>query len=171
MKELVKRKQLRIKNYDYSQIGAYFVTICTKEKKKLFWNTPYKRQNNNNFLFDDDIYSLSEYGKIVDETITNVSCVYKNTVIVDKYVIMPNHAHLILFLSNGEIGNDGRPMVAPTISRIMQQLKGIVTKQIGFSIWQKGFFEHIIRSEMSYWAIWKYIDDNPIKWETDEYFL
>lgn len=61
-------------------------------------------------------------------------------------------------------------MVAPTISRAMQQFKGAVTKRIGQTIWQKGFYDHIIRDEADYLRIWDYIDTNPAKWAEDEYY-
>jgi len=80
---------------------------------------------------------------------------------------MPNHIHIIIVLQCGE---NGRPKVAPTISRIIQQFKGSISKQIGFSIWQKLFHDHIIRNEKKYQKIWEYIDTNPLKWEDDCYF-
>lgn len=61
-------------------------------------------------------------------------------------------------------------MVAPTISRVIQQMKGYVSKQIGYSIWQKLFIDHIIRDERDYLEHYTYIENNPIKWESDELF-
>ena len=61
-------------------------------------------------------------------------------------------------------------MVAPTISTVVQQLKGCVSKQAGFSLWQKTFHDHIIRDENDYEKIWEYIDTNPLKWETDCFY-
>jgi len=86
---------------------------------------------------------------------------------VDKYVIMPNHVHLVLIIEPIEIG---RPLVAPTISTIIQQMKGIVSKQIGFSIWQKSYHDRIIRNEKEYLKIWEYIENNPLKWNEDCFF-
>ena len=74
---------------------------------------------------------------------------------------MPDHIHLLLFVHSDE---NGRPMVAPTMSRVVQQLKGYVTKRIGVSIWQKLFFDHIIRNKEDYLEHAKYIYDNPKKW-------
>ena len=90
------------------------------------------------------------------------------TVMLDKYVIMPNHIHMILILKSME--SNGRAMRAPTISAIINQFKGYVTKQIGFSIWQKLFYDHIIRDEAEYKRIWQYIDENPAKWADDCYY-
>ena len=75
-------------------------------------------------------------------------------------MIMPDHIHLLLIIRSDEYG---RPMVAPTISRVVQQLKGYVTKRIGHSIWQKLFFDHVIRNSRDYEEHVKYICDNPIK--------
>ena len=80
---------------------------------------------------------------------------------------MPNHIHMILILQ----GDSGRAMRAPTVSTIINQMKGFVTKQIGFSIWQKLFHDHIIRNEPEYQKIQYYIDSNPLKWQEDKYFI
>ncbi len=109
---------------------------------------------------------LSGYGEIADCAIRNIPKFYP-TVILDKYVIMPNHIHLLLRLQN----EDGRPMVAPTVSTVIQQLKGYVTKQIGYNIWQKLFHDHVIRNEESYNKIWQYIETNPVKWKEDCFYI
>ena len=88
-------------------------------------------------------------------------------VTVDKAVVMPNHVHLILKVC-GETG--GRPKAAPTVSRMIQQFKGAVTKRLGYPLWQKGFHDHVIRGEADYLRIWGYIDANPAEWREDRYF-
>jgi len=123
---------------------------------------------------------LSNYGQIIDDAINNIPTIYPNTAI-DKYVIMPNHVHMLISLYN----NDGRAMPAPTeqqsfmdeqqspvpkIGRVIQQLKGYISKQIGSAIWQKGFYDHVIRDEQDYMVRWEYIDENPLKWQDDELF-
>ncbi len=151
---LPKRKAIRLKDYDYSQNGAYFVTICVKNRENLLWNVG---ETCGRPLLDNH---LSDYGIIIDKEINKLHDIYE-TVVVDKYVIMPNHIHIIIILQN-EI--DGRPQVAPTISRLIQQFKGSVSKQIGFSMWQKLFYDHIIRNEQEYQKVWQYIDTIPLKW-------
>jgi len=99
---------------------------------------------------------------------------------------MPNHIHMIIKINNdeqaadsGQIADDsgrtlndsGRTEFAPTVSRIIKQFKGSITKQIGFSLWQKSFHDHIIRDESDYMEIWNYIDKNPEKWTEDCYFV
>jgi hypothetical protein len=72
---------------------------------------------------------------------------------------------------NTEQSNLGRAMRAPTISNIVNQMKGYVTKQIGYSVWQKLFYDRIIRDEAEYLKIWQYIDENPVKWQDDCYYI
>ncbi len=169
------RKRNRLENYDYSSSGAYFITICTNDRRNYFWDDvgatigrplPTNDYNNDNFIYHPQDVKLSEYGKIVDDAINNIPEIYP-TISVDFYVIMPDHIHLILFIKTDEFG---RPMVAPTISRVIQQMKGYVTKNIGVSIWQKLFHDHIIRNQHDYDQIVKYIYENPIRWNYDEIF-
>ena len=66
---------------------------------------------------------------------------------------------------------NGRTQFAPTMSRIIKQFKGKITKQIGYCIWQKSFYDHVIRGEKDYLRIWEYIENNPGKWTEDKYFI
>lgn len=156
---LEKRKPNRLQNYDYSQAGAYFVTICTAERKNVFWNSDASVGANN-------VRPLSDYGKTAERFLTDIPRIY-NKISVPSYVIMPNHIHMIIIIETDE---NRRPVVAPTISQIIKQYKGVVTKEIGFSLWQKGFFDHIIRNEEDYLSHLQYINENPAKWENDEYY-
>lgn len=156
------RKDIRLKDHDYSQNGTYFITVCVKDRHNLLW----KSNVGATFGRPHKLTPLSDIGKIIDSEIDKIRSVYDN-VLIDKYVIMPNHIHMIILLKGDETG---RPKVAPTISRIMQQFKGSITKQVGFSIWQKLFYDHIICNEEEYRKIWKYIDANPLKWQDDCYF-
>ena len=154
------RKPNRLPNFDYNAPGGYFITICTQDRKNLFWadvGASIARPQNP---------VLSRYGVIVDEAIREIPLHYP-TISVDHYVVMPNHIHLLLQINTDA---DGRAMLAPTISRVVQQMKGIVTKQIGCSIWQKLFHDHVIRSEKDYLKIWEYIDNNPAKWKEDCFY-
>lgn len=155
-----KRKPNRLKYYDYSQNGIYFITICTKGKENLFWDVGATIGR------PESDSKLSNYGDMVSCAIQNIPKFYLS-VILDKYVIMPNHIHLLLRLQN----ESGRAMHAPTISTVIQQLKGYVTKQIGHNIWQKLFHDHVIRNEESYERIWQYIDTNPLKWKEDCFYI
>lgn len=160
MKELSKRKKIRLKDYDYSQNAIYFITLCTKDRQNLLWNVGATCGRLNTEL------PLSDVGEIVNTEIQKIDSIYENAEI-NKYVIMPNHIHMLIILRD----ENRRPQVAPTISRILQQFKGSITKLVGFSIWQKSFYDHIIRDELDYQKIWEYIETNPLKWEEDEYFM
>lgn len=155
-----------MKDYDYSQNNAYFLTICSKGKQNIFWD-----ESKLNQAFELATLPLSNVGLIIEETIRKIPTIYSN-VEIDTYVIMPNHIHMILYLTD----NYGRAMRAPTVSTIptvsmiINQFKGVVTKQIGYSIWQKSFFDHIIRNEEEYQLIWNYIDLNPVNWIDDTKF-
>ncbi len=154
------RKQTRLQTYDYSQAAAYFVTICTKNHENLLWS------NVGATIGRPHKMPLSKYGKIVDQAVQSIPIHY-STISVDNYVIMPNHIHLLLQIQNDQ---SGRPMVAPTVSTVIQQTKGVITKQIGFPIWQKSFYDHVIRNENDYAEIWEYIDNNPLKWQEDDFY-
>ena len=160
-----KRKQNRLPEFDYSQNGAYFITICTRGKQKIFWIDD-KSQNSVGADIIRPHDKLNDLGLIVECAIEQITEYYPNT-IIDKYVIMPNHLHILMRIENDEF--NGRIISAPTISIIIGQMKRWVSKQIGYPIWQKSFHDHVIRNEADYQRIWQYIDTNPIKWELDCY--
>ena len=153
-----------MKNYDYSKNGYYFVTICSEKRKPVFWNNVgadiIRPQNDNTDLL------LSEYGKTVRKAMENIS-VHYDGVFVDRYCIMPNHIHLIIAIISKE---NGRMISAPTLSAVVGQMKRWASKQCGISIWQKSFYDEIIRNKNAYDEISKYIFENPSKWEEDELF-
>ena len=155
------RKPNRLPEYDYSQNGAYFVTICTGDKQNLFWNTvgaDIIRQQ----IEDEEFVlhlPLSEYGRIAEQGILNIPQCYPS-VTVEKYCIMPNHIHMILSFSH----DCGRLIAAPTLSRVVGQMKRWVSKQIGAGIWQKSYYERVIRNGTEYEEIWQYIQENPLKY-------
>ena len=157
---LPSRKQHRLPNFDYSLPGAYFITICTKDRKNLFW-----KDSRSNIVCAQDII-LSPWGKIVASAIQNIPSHYP-AISLDRYVVMPNHVHLLL-----QIHTDPKGCIIPTppISTVIQQMKGYCTKQIGASIWQKLFHDHVIRNEKDYAKIWEYIEYNPYKWADDCFY-
>ncbi len=170
--KLPQRKEIRLKDYDYSSPGVYFVTICTAKRKNLFWQG----------TFDVDAYydqtvgascarpqnlPLSDWGKIVLDQLEIWGNAYKN-VSLNSYVIMPNHLHLLVEITADE---NGRPQVAPTLSQMIQQFKGAVTKRIGKPIWQKLFMEHVIRDNQDYVTRLNYIYENPARWFYDELYV
>ena len=154
MNNLPKRKPIRIEDYDYSTPGAYFITVCTANREKIFWS------NRRGELRSPANVPLSDIGMIVDNEIQKLSTVY-DAVHVDKYCIMPDHIHFIISIDTDE---NGRTQFAPTISRVIKQFKGSITKQIGRPIWQKSFYDHGIRDQQVYDEIWEYIENNPLKY-------
>ena len=158
--ELPKRKPNRIPHFDYSTPGAYFVTICTKNRQNIFWG------NVGASIARPQTPRLSHAGQIVEQAIQNIEHYYP-AITLDHYVVMPNHIHLLLQINTDE---NGRPMVAPTISTVIQQMKGFVSNQLGVSFWQKLFHDHVIRNEHDYRIIWEYIDNNPAQWELDCFY-
>ena len=159
--ELPKRKPNRLAEYDYSTPNAYFITICTNNRKKLFW------KDVGAAIGRPENVPLSNLGMTVKQAIHDIAKHYP-AITVDHAVIMPNHIHLLLQIHTDP---DGRPIAAPTISTVINQTKGIVSKKAGFSVWQKGFYDHVIRSEKDYQEVWNYIEGNPGKWEEDTLFV
>jgi REP element-mobilizing transposase RayT len=156
-KRFPQRKQNRLQGYDYSQNGAYFITICVKDKHEILSTIDVGAR----------IARPTEIGEKVESAMQQIGEKYP-TVTLDKYVIMPNHIHMILMIKPMYI--DGRAMRAPTISTVINQFKGFITKQIGESIWQKLFHDRIIRTEEEYIKICKYIQENPQTWLQDCYY-
>ena len=153
------RKQNRLPDYDYSTPGAYFITICTANRAKIFWNTVGAAISRPNRL------PLSAVGQIVEQGIKQIPLHYPN-ISIDKYCIMPDHVHLILHICLPE---DGRLIAAPTVSTVVGQMKRWISKQIGHPIWQKSFYDHGIRNQRDYDEIWTYIENNPLKcWSESE---
>ena len=143
------RKRLRLKKFDYSKEEIYFITICIKNRIELLGK-----------IIETNRIELTKIGNISEQYIKKIEIKYKN-VKIDEYIIMPNHIYLLLIVNKQ---ND------ISISRIIKQYKMCVSKIIGYSIWQKSFYEHIIRNEKEYWKIKEYIKDNIINWKKDKYF-
>ena len=151
--DLRKRKRIRLKDYDYSNPGVYFVTVCIKDRKSLLWDNVGATSGRHKQV------RLSKYGKFVDDAIRQISNHYP-TIKINNYAVMSDHIHLLLSIE-GDV--NGRPVVAPTISTVINQMKGYVSKQVGYSIWQKSFVDHIIRNEKDYIEHFNYIENNPYK--------
>ena len=150
MVEKLSRKRLRLKHYDYSQEGLYFVTICTIDRKPLL----------SSVVGDDAHIVPKRYGAIAKKYVDSIQG-------IDSYVIMPNHIHMIIRVDGGSMWAS-----TPTksISQRVKSFKILVTKEIGYSIFQRSFYDHIIRDEKDYLKHLKYIDENPIKWKYDELY-
>ena len=143
------RKALRLAEYNYCECGVYFITICTEGKKKLLCEIKPQQA-----VGEAPVVELSHLGRTVQEMIEKIPG-------IDKYVIMPNHVHMLIKNENGK-----------SIPDVIRLFKVNVARKTRLSIWQRSYYDHIIRDESDYLTKWKYIDDNPAKWATeDEYYV
>ena len=195
---LPKRKHTRLKHYDYSSAGAYFITICTKDRRCLLWNhvgaTIGRPQD----------VELSSCGEIVSDAIKRISSIYPALLVgrglapaeiqytaygqiaqaqlllleqrypslkIDRYVIMPNHIHAIMLLE--EVAGASQ---RPAITDIICAYKSLTTRQCKKvlpidKLFQASFYEHVIRNREDYQGIAEYIDHNPKQWELDRLYV
>ena len=153
------RKHPRLKGYDYSRNGCYFVTVCTENRKQLLSRIIVGR--------DDPgapHTQMTPIGEMVERRLMGIPGHYEN-VTLDHYVIMPNHVHLLLSIGNGAPGSS-----RPTVSQIIGAWKRFTNKDAGFRLWQSSYHDHIIRGDADYLDHWTYIDGNPARWTEDEYY-
>ena len=189
------RRSIRLKGYDYSADGLYFITICTKDKNHYFGRVI------------DGKMILNERGQIVKNEWLNTINVRQGEVILHEFIVMPNHFHAIVEIcrrgvshtpqsytpqshtpDNGVSSDRGvrdtidnrvcdtmgrgvcdTPLRSPskTVGAIVRGFKSAVTKQIGFPIWQRNYYEHIIRNAHAFVKISNYIRNNPAQWNKD----
>jgi REP element-mobilizing transposase RayT len=174
-----RRRSIRLKGYNYSQAGAYFITICTQGRECLFGQVI------------EGVMQLNEYGWIVHDEWVRTADVRPN-VELDLFVVMPNHLHIIVVIHSHD-GGRGVLQYAPTsyagttenqtsrlrspsqtIGAIVRGFKSASTKRInelrktpGAAVWQRNYFEHIIRDDESLHHIRQYIVENPLRWHLD----
>ena len=173
-KNFPKRKSTRLKNFDYSSAGAYFVTICVKDRKRILSDIIKPVGVG---AFDDPLtpqIQLTEIGKITEKYLLSSENI--PGVKIDRYVVMPDHIHVIIFLYPDEYAShkDGSSR-APTptnemLPHIVSTFKRFCNKEIGNNIFQRGYIEHIIRDREDYETRAKYIYENPIRWYYDELY-
>jgi len=181
-----KRRSIRLKGYDYSQPGYYFVTICTKNRECLFGH------------IEGDAMLMNDAGLVLELAWNDIPNHYPN-ISLDAFIVMPNHVHGIIVINDnpnrrgkaclalhddnipkGMAGHApterefGKP-VRSSLSSIIGSFKSAVTKQInqarntpGISIWQRNYYDHIIRDEISLKKTREYIIGNPLKWDNDD---
>ena len=162
-----KRKATRLKAYDYSSPGAYFVTICTKDRSCILSKITVGEQ-----LAAPEVF-LTAVGKIVEEQIQLLPERFP-ALTIDRYVIMPNHVHLLIRVA--EPSSAGAASCSPTAISAVQALKSLTarmcSKTFGVKpLWQRSFHDHVIRGQRDYLEIWAYIENNPAKWAEDRYYI
>ena len=158
------RKPTRLPDFSYNTPGAYFITICTIQRKNLLSRIV------GGGALDAPENRLTTAGAIVEKYIRSAQSMAG--IHVDKYVIMPNHIHLILFVDDTAYSGTSRAP-SPTNAKIphfVSALKRFCNRDIGENIFQRSYHDHIIRGEADYLKIWEYIDNNPKKWELDRYY-
>ena len=165
-KELPKRKHPRLDNYDYSSTGAYFITICTQNRRCVLSRIVGRGLA----PAETEEIEYTLFGRIALRQLLLLEERYSHLT-VDQYVIMPNHIHAVLVLDNETAGASPRP----TIMDIVCAYKSLVTRECkrnGFEgkLFQTSFHEHIIRGREDYIEIAKYIYENPFRWRYDELY-
>ncbi|MHA1344653.1 MAG: transposase [Promethearchaeota archaeon] len=183
MNKKYNRKSIRLRDYDYSQPGLYFITICTQNKLCLFGQIKNEKM------------ILNNAGEMVKKCWLEIPKHHSN-VVLHKYIIMPNHIHGIIEIvgvQNIEPGrkkykivgvqniepllrNKFQKIIPGSIGSIVRGFKIGVTKWFHKNtniknVWQRNYYEHIIRNKKSYIKITEYIENNPIKWKNDEYYI
>lgn len=178
------RRSIRLKGYDYSQSGLYFITLCVINKICMFGNVV------------DGKMQLNDMGQLVEQEWLNTINIRHDDVRLHNYIVMPNHFHAIIEIRRGEshspqshspqshssqphslkshspqtinegnINKNDSPqrMKSPskTVGAIVRGFKGAVSRQLGYTVWQRNYYEHIIRTDESYRHISNYIENNP----------
>ena len=163
--QITRRRSIRLKSYDYSSAGEYFVTICSHDREHLFGE-----------IVNEEM-QLNEYGLIVQQTWQDLIHHIPN-IELDEFVCMPNHLHGIIVILDTMVGAGSEP--APTgkryeLSEIVRQFKTFSAKRInekrkstGTPVWQRNYYEHIIRDDNDLHNTREYILNNPLKWFFDE---
>ena len=180
MNDWVQRKPLRLRGYDYGKPGYYFVTVCTAVRGEtilaeispepqtvgaaaLGGPSPIFAGPGLNAPANWTI-TLTDIGKVVRQHIENINTTYGERAGIDCYVIMPDHVHIVVWIHT--LGNRPPRAAAPTVtlSGIVNALKGLSSKKAGYRLWQRSYYDHIIRSQEDLEATRQYILDNPQKW-------
>jgi len=162
------RKSIRLAGYDYRTPGAYFITVCSHKREYLFGEVL------------NGVMNINEYGQIVQSTWDDL--IHHNFGIeLGEFVVMPNHIHGVIII-NDVVGAGSEPAPTdpaptPPLSEIVRQFKTFSARRMnilrntpGVPIWQRNYWEHIIRSEVSYARICDYIVNNPLWWDEDDLF-
>jgi REP element-mobilizing transposase RayT len=172
--EIHHRRSIRLQEYDYSQNGAYFITICTQNRQNIFGTivgagSARPGLSRPGSARPCTTISLNKFGEIVREEWYKLSSQYPH-VEFREFVIMPNHFHGILVIAKPGQDKPGRADPAPTgLGRIVAYFKYRTTKMIDLpeKLWQRNYYEHIIRDERDYLRCAEYIVNNPMNWKND----
>jgi len=164
MDDLPKRKPVRLPEYDYAQNGAYFVTVCTHGRRPLFGRV--RRGDPCGRPPIPPYTELSRFGRFAEEEILHLT--QMEGISIPSYVVMPDHIHLLVQFDRATA------RVAPTLGQIVGGYKSRVFRSclalckqenaVLGKLWQRSYYEHVIRSRENYLSCWEYIANNPAKW-------
>jgi REP element-mobilizing transposase RayT len=168
---LPRRKAARLRGYDYTQPGMYFVTVCTHSRRSVLGEV------------NGEEVRLTPVGLIVFEAWSSIPSHF-STVDIDTFVVMPNHIHGVLFLRDTVGAKHASPLqriskgtVASSLSAVVQSFKSASSRLANRRypdsdrpFWQRGFFERIVRDDAELCRIRRYIEENPSRWAEDEYY-
>ncbi len=152
------RKSIRLKNYDYSQNGAYFITVCTQNRDYLFGE------------IIDEKMKLNDAGRMIDKQWHELPKRF-NHISLDEYVVMPNHLHGIIVIrtteANTNISNIVGAFKSITTHEYIKGVKNSNWPPFDKKIWQRNYYEHVIRNDESLYETREYIINNPMNWQQD----
>lgn len=156
------RKPNRLSTYDYNQDGLYFITICTVHRRPLLGT-----------IVGGDVHTaphmrLSPVGKITQRYILSTNQI--NGVTVEDYVIMPNHLHLLLSIHSAKGTSKAPSPTNNTLSQTIAALKRFIHRDVGTTLFQRSFHDHIVRNDADRHRIREYIQNNPIRWKQDCFY-
>ncbi len=164
---LPKRKPLRWDKCDYSTEGRYFITICTQGRKPILSRIHVAADVPDG----PERIELLPFGNIANRCLLRLHNFY-DSVALEQYVIMPNHIHFILSVSGSGASRTSPPtMQHSDVSRFISTFKRFSNKEYGNNIWQRSFFDRVIRNREEYEKIQKYIYENPLKWKDDDLYV
>ncbi len=169
-KEFPNRKTIRHRDYNYNNEGAYFLTICTKERRGILSEVISHIGTEGPSILDNYDCAeplLTEYGKIADKYIRQLNSFY-NHINIEHYVIMPNHIHILLSINeNNTLEHTKQNSI---VSAFVSTFKRFCNKEYGENIWQSRFYDHIIRDYEDYERHITYIAENPVRWRFDDLY-
>ena len=183
MDELKKRKTPRYQSFDYNSVGVYFITICTQNRRCILSRvvgTGVLDCPSETGVLDCPQIELTQYGEIADKYIKQLNDFYEH-LSVEKYVIMPNHIHFLLWVKENKNKTDNGQSRTPVptnieransaCSQFVSTFKRFCNKEYVENIWQARFYDHVIRNRKDYEEHVKYIYENPIRWYYDELYI
>ena len=152
-----KRKKGRLTGFDYSANGSYYMTVCTRDKQHILGHSV------GGGVLDAPHVALSNIGSVAEMYLKRIPG-------IDTYVVMPNHVHFVVSIA-AEGGTMWASAPTQALGSLVRSFKTLSTKAVGQKLWQRGYYDHVIRNEADYLRNWQYMDENPVRWTEDEYYF